>query len=97
MQIATIVLSALLVFTSLCSPANAQQGYAIESVIDGEFEGWEDGKIIRLMNGQIWEQTEIYYWYYYAYMPRVIVFNSGYGWKMIVEGVDKAVGVQRLK
>lgn len=69
----------------------------IESKIDGEFEGWEGETIVKLMNGQIWQQTEYHYHYHYAYMPDVLIYNSGVGWKMKVEGVDKAVGVQKLK
>ena len=69
----------------------------IESRIDGEFEGWDGDTIIKLMNGQIWQQTEYYYYYTYSYMPKVIIFKSDYGYKMLVDGVDKAIGVERLK
>lgn len=70
---------------------------AIESEVDGEFNGWEGETIVKLMNGQIWQQTEYYYEYYYAFMPDVLIYNAGGGWKMKVEGVDKAVRVQNLK
>lgn len=69
----------------------------IESKVDGEFEGWEGETIVKLMNGQIWQQIAYYYHYHYAYMPEVLIYNSDGGWKMKVEGVDKAVWVQRLK
>jgi len=69
----------------------------IESKVDGEFNGWDGETIIKLMNGQIWQQTEYYYYYRYAYMPDVLVYNSGGVWKMKVNGVDKAVRVERLK
>ncbi|MCA3220247.1 MAG: hypothetical protein ING59_17220 [Burkholderiales bacterium] len=49
------------------------------------------------MNGQIWQQIEYHYHYHYAYMPKVLVYSSGGVFKMKVDGVDKAVGVQRLK
>lgn len=75
----------------------APSGSAIETKVDGEFNGWEGETIVKLMNGQIWQQTEYYYHYHYAYMPDVILYNSGGGWKMKVEGVDKAVRVQKLK
>jgi plasmid maintenance system killer protein len=74
-----------------------QTSSVIESSIDGEFEGWEGETIIKLMNGQIWQQTEYYYEYMYAYMPSVIIFNSHGMPKMKVEGIDKAVGVEQLK
>jgi hypothetical protein len=69
----------------------------IETQIDGDFEGWEGETIIKLMNGQIWQQTEYYYYYHYAFMPKVLIYRSGGGYKMKVDGVDKAVGVERLR
>jgi len=69
----------------------------IESQIDGDFEGWEGETIVKLMNGEIWQQTEYYYHYHYAFMPKVLIYKSGSGYKMKVDGVDKAVGVTRLK
>ena len=61
------------------------------------FEGFEGETIIKLMNGQIWEQTEYYYHYHYAFMPKVLIYMSGSSYKMKVEGVDKEVGVIKLK
>jgi hypothetical protein len=72
-------------------------GDVIESQIDGEFEGWEGETIVKLINGQIWQQTEYYYTYHYAYMPEVLVYRSSFGYKMKVDGVDQAVGVTRLR
>jgi len=69
----------------------------IETQIDGDFEGWEGETIVKLMNGQIWQQSEYYYHYHYSFMPRVIIFKSGAGYKMKVEGIERAVGVTRLK
>lgn len=69
----------------------------IETQVDGEFNGWEGETIVKLMNGQIWQQTEYHYHYHYAYMPKVLVYSSSGGYKMKIEGVEKAVGVQRLK
>lgn len=100
---ATKVLSFAFV-TALCfgigaathsSEALAQS--VIESQVDGEFEGWEGETVVKLMNGQIWVQTEYYYEYRYAYMPDVLVYQSSGGWKMKVEGIDKAVGVEQLR
>ena len=70
---------------------------AIESQIDGDFEGWEGETIVKLMNGQIWKQMEYYYHYHYAFMPKVLVYNAGEGYKMKVDGIDKEVGVVQLK
>ena len=69
----------------------------IESKIDGAFEGWEGDTIVKLMNGQIWQQTEYHYHYHYAFMPEVLIFKSGSRYKMRVTGVKKAVSVGRLK
>lgn len=73
------------------------QGLVIETKVDGDFKGWDGETIVKLMNGQIWQQTEYYYEYHYGYMPNVVIYNSGGSWKMKVEGVDKAVRVDRLK
>lgn len=70
---------------------------SIESQIDGEFEGFEGETIIKLINGQIWQQSEYYYHYHYAYMPSIMIFKSDYGYKIQVDGIDKLVGVKKLK
>ncbi len=68
----------------------------IESQIDGDFEGWEGETIIKLMNGQIWQQSEYYYHYHYSFMPKVLIYKSGGRYMMKVEGIEKAVGVELL-
>lgn len=55
----------------------------IESQIDGEFEGWQGETIVKLLNGQIWQQSEYYYTYHYSFMPKAGEFrnqkyNKGY-------------------
>lgn len=69
----------------------------IESQIDGEFEGWEGETVVKLTNGQIWQQMEYHYHYHYAYMPKVLIYRSGSGYKMKVDGIDRAVGVTQIK
>jgi hypothetical protein len=78
-------------------PASSRTPSVIETQIDGDFEGWEGETIVKLMNGQIWQQTEYHYTYHYAFIPKVLIYRSGGGWKMKVDGVDKAVGVEQLK
>jgi hypothetical protein len=78
---------------SVAVPATA----AVETQVDGEFNGWEGETIVKLMNGQIWRQTEYYYEYHYAYMPSVLVYPSGGGFKMKVDGTSQPVGVERLR
>lgn len=70
---------------------------AIETKIDGDFEGWDGETIFKLANGQIWQQTEYNYHYHYAFSPKVVIYKSGSGYKMKVDGVDKAIGVKRIK
>ena len=69
----------------------------IESKIDGEFNGWDGETIFKLRNGQIWQQSSYSYEYHYAYSPNVLVYKSGSGYKMRVEGVDGEIQVTRLK
>jgi len=68
----------------------------IQSQIDGEFKGWEGDTVVKLVNGQVWQQSEYLYHYHYAYMPRVTITNEG-GYKMSVAGISRAVRVERLK
>jgi hypothetical protein len=67
----------------------------MQSRIDGEFNGWEGETLIKLANGQVWQQTEYWYYYHYAYRPMVSITNEG-GYKMQIEGVPQAVRVVRL-
>ena len=69
----------------------------VESKTDGEFNGWSGDTVVKLENGQIWEQSEYYYEYHYAFKPQVLIYSSSSGFKMKVDGVDKAVGVKQLK
>lgn len=77
--------------------AGAPASSVIETQIDGEFEGWEGETIVKLINGQIWQQTEYHYQYHYAFMPKVLIYRSGSGYRMKVDGVQKAVGVERMR
>ena len=78
-------------------PAGSRAECDVESTVDGEFEGWDGETLIKLMNGQIWEQSEYHYEYLYSYMPRVTVFRSRGQCKMWIEGADEPVGVRRVK
>jgi hypothetical protein len=37
--------------------------------------------------------SEFYYHHYSSFMPKVMIFKSGSGYKMQVDGVDRADGV----
>lgn len=66
--------------------------------VDGEFAGWSGDTVVKLSNGQIWQQTERnLYAYHYAYRPKATLYVSADGAKLKVEGVDLAVDVKRLQ
>ena len=69
----------------------------IESNIDGTFNGWTGETIFKLLNGQIWQQSSYSYSYTYSYSPKVLIFPSGGGHKMQVEGSSDTISVRRLK
>jgi tetratricopeptide (TPR) repeat protein len=69
----------------------------VESRIEGNFDGLDYGKIYELQNGQIWKQTDYYIRIRIAVLPRVIIFKDGASYKMKVDGIDRAVRVERLK
>lgn len=69
----------------------------IESQIDGDFNGWEGETIIRLTNGQIWQQSSYHYEYHYAFMPKVLIYKTGGAYKAKVDGTETSVSVIRLK
>ena len=70
---------------------------AIESQISGAFEGWSGETIFKLMNGQIWQQSQYAYTYQYIYSPHVLIFRIGGGYKMQVDGLAEMIGVTKLR
>lgn len=70
---------------------------AIETKLDGDLEELDYDHIYKMTNGQIWQQLSAHYEYHYAYMPDVLIYRSGRGWKMLIAGCKKAVEVQQLK
>lgn len=66
-----------------------------ESRIDGEFKGWEGETVYTLTNGQVWKQCTYHYEYKYSYRPEALIYNSGTGYKMQVEGTT--ADVRRVK
>jgi hypothetical protein len=69
----------------------------VETQVNGDFHGWTGATIIKLSNGQVWQQIEYHYEYHYAYMPKALIYPSGGGHKMRVDGTSKPIGVQRLR
>ena len=81
----------------LSNSGRSSNSEIIESNIDGEFEGWDGETIVRLLNGQIWEQARYHYDYQYAYNPEVLIYKVGHRYMMQVEGADEPVQVRRIK
>src|SRR5262245_32335794 len=69
---------------------------AIETQIEGTFNGWEGDTIFKLTNGQIWQQASYAYTYHYAYRPDATIYPSGGGCRMKVEGVESTIVVRRI-
>lgn len=82
---------------ALALSAPPEPSGVIESRIDGDFNGWEGETVVKLVNGQIWQQSSYRYEYHYAFMPDVMVYPSAGGYKMKVDGVSEAVDVRRLR
>ncbi len=78
--------------------AEAEGPSVIESSVDGEFNGFDGNTVIRLLDGSLWEQTEFYWEWHWAYLPKATVFRSRSGeWKMQIAGIRRSVGVRKLK
>ena len=65
----------------------------IKSRLKGESNGWEGDTILQLENGQVWAQVQYYYRYRYKYRPWVYINGN----RATIEGIDKAVRVERLR
>jgi hypothetical protein len=73
-----------------CSPA-------VESTIAGDFNGWEGETLFKLDNGQIWEQADSDYNYFYSYRPDVTIYLTSSGCTMKVEDEDETITVRKIK
>jgi hypothetical protein len=70
---------------------------AIESAISGSVQGWDGETIFKLDNGQIWQQAEYDYTYFYEYHPDVTIYQTQGGCRMKVEDEDETIIVKRIK
>jgi hypothetical protein len=70
---------------------------AIESAITGEVHGWDGETIFKLDNGQIWQQAEYDYTYFYEYHPDVTIYQTRGGCRMKVEDEEETIIVKRIK
>ena len=78
-------------------PPPPQFSGAMETLIDGAFDGWDGGTVFKMMNGTIWQQAENSYMNHYAYMPEVQIYEKGDGYYMKVEDVNEEVRVTQIK
>jgi hypothetical protein len=72
-------------------------GTVIESRVDGDWEGWQGDTIVKLTNGQIWEQIGAKVSARARVNPKVLIFKRGSGHFMQVDGESSAVQVGRLR
>lgn len=75
-------------------------GKTVESAIDGRFDGWKGGTVVKLKSGEIWRQKRFYYHHYRhcgPLSPKVTIYKLGPVYKMQVDGVPKAVEVEELE
>ena len=68
----------------------------IETSVSGAFEGWDGETIVKLMNGQFWQQIDYHYEYQYSYSPSVILYKVNGVYKMQVDGTDQSITVRRI-
>lgn len=69
----------------------------VESWIVSEFRGFGSGKLFELANGQVWKQSEFYMYMHIAFRPRAVFYRDGIFWMMKVDGIDRAVRVERIR
>ena len=89
------IASLFFIFTLFTPMADAR--LVIQSQIDGDFEGFDEDNIYKLMNGQIWIQVEYKYHYHYSFMPQVVIFENHGRFYMTVDGIKESVEVEQLR
>jgi hypothetical protein len=70
----------------------------IQTRYDGEFSGWSGNTLFRLENGQVWKQAQSGRSSYRATHPVVTIKRTALGgYRLLVEGSDQSVRVERVK
>lgn len=64
--------------------------------IDGDFEGFDDEVLFKLMDGTYWIQDQYIYWYHYAYCPLVNILRANSRFYLQVEGQNQIVPVRQI-
>ena len=67
------------------------------SYIDGQWEGWQGDTIVKLTNGQIWQQYGLHLSLSLGLANPVMIFKKGGIYYMMVDGEDEAVAVTQLR
>lgn len=50
--------------------------------------GWSGDTEFHLQNGQVWKQASYAYWYHDAYLPGVVIYELGGGFKLCLTDDD---------
>ncbi len=79
------------------SESQPDQAASIDVVIVGSFSGFAYQNQYELSNGEVWEQTDYYYYYRSLFRPRVHIWGHYGDYRMVVEGIDASVGVRRIR
>ena len=71
----------------------------IQSIIDGDFKGWDGNTIFKLQNRQEWQQdVPTGSIFVNLYRPAVLIYSTPEGYKMKITGVNEdPIIVKRLK
>ncbi|MBO1223794.1 MAG: hypothetical protein JYX80_05160 [Candidatus Scalindua sediminis] len=74
------------------------EGYEVvlRSQIDGDFEGFDDEVLFKLMDGSYWIQDEYKYWYRYAYCPEALILRKNGRFYIQVDRQSEIVPVQQI-
>jgi hypothetical protein len=76
--------------SSQCSPA-------VESRIDGLFNGWTGSTTFKLANGQVWQQSDYGIRIHASLNPQTTIYESASGCRIQVEDVDETIRVTRTR
>lgn len=69
----------------------------IDGTLDGTFTGWKGDTIVRLTNGQVWQQSGYSYGSAYEHRPEAFVFLLDGECVMWLEGIEDLMRVTRLR
>jgi len=69
----------------------------IKDMVNGYWQGWQGKTIVKLMNGQIWEQVGPWASAAARMNPQVLLVKKGAQYHMQVDGESSAVLVRRLR